>query len=427
MSTNKFKRRANLILGVVGTSFAALAGIKYYYPQLTGVKLAYMVAEAALVGGIADWFAVTALFKRPLGFPWHTALVPRSRDKITAAIAGTVETELFSKDLLKKKLDGVRLIDFAIDWLAEPGKKDALKEELKHYVVGFLYKLEPQTVARQGQYFMRNYLKSVSLAPDLARALQWAIKEGKVAVVLDYFIKEVQALVSRPSTRQKILEYLEGYKKSKRKTWWQKLIFDTAEWTNTLNLTEAASVLHYELEEFVVDLADPKHPLRRLIDTSLSELAKSLECDPRWSEGVSAWQRGVISRIELTDTFVSFFNYFFTENIHLMVADWVVTEVSQIWDGMTNDNKKREWLEQRLKIALLQLIDLEHNLVAMVVTDAMARMSDNDLNNFIEDKVGEDLAWIRINGSVVGGAVGLILYIFLHYIYEPYIVNFVQF
>ncbi|MBP2653990.1 MAG: hypothetical protein H6Q73_1559 [Firmicutes bacterium] len=426
MAVNKFSRRANLVLGGVTTLFTAAAALKFYYPQSVLVRMAHWVTEAALVGGIADWFAVTALFRKPLGFPWHTGLVPRSRGKIIAAIACAVERELFSKDLLKKRLSEVRLVDFATNWLEGAGRKKAIRSSVRKYTENILKRLEPRGVARYGQYLLRNYLRQTPLAPEFSRALKLGIEQGKTGELLQHFISEAEVAVRREETKQKILKYLESYKQSKRKAWWQKLMLDAAELTNTLNIEEASRVLHYELLQLLVDLKDESHPLRGWLNNSLKEIADKLEHDEHWAKTFAAWQCDVVTRLELTDTLAALGEYCLADLSSNNAVEWVVTQVERFWEALVGDADTKDWLDERLKAAVLQLIDLDHSLVAMVVTDALSRMSDSDLNLFIEDKIGEDLAWIRINGSLIGGMVGLILFLFLNYVYDPYVVKTLQ-
>ena len=426
MEKYKFKKRANTVLGTVGAIFATLSGIKYFYPGHMGVTMAQWVTEAALVGGIADWFAVTALFKRPLGFPWHTELVPRSRDKIIAAIAGTVEKELFSKELLRNKLEEMHVIDLAVRWLDSPGRKTVVHNTIKRYIENWLYQLEPHYVARVCQYLLRNYLRRESLASEIAGLLRQAIQSGNIEKFSDYVIMEVRKVVNRESTKQVIYGCLENYKQSKRSSWWRKLVLDTAELTNTLNLEEVASALHYELVQFIEEIADRYHPMRRWIDERLVQATDRLEKEPQAVAAFNAWQRGVFSRMDFTDTISSLLEHVTNEKRHIELANWVVEEISRGWELLVSEDETRQWMDTKIRDSLLQIIDLEHNLVALVVTDALSKKSDEDLNRLIEDKVGEDLAWIRINGSVVGGAVGLFLFLFLHYFYHPYVVPLVK-
>jgi len=136
---------------------------------------------------------------------------------------------------------------------------------------------------------------------------------------------------------------------------------------------------------------------------------------------VLAWQQGLVDRLNLEGALTTLIELALESATPAGAAAWVGQQTEKLWDTFRADTNLQDWVEERLKVAMGEFIDIEHNLVATVVTEALQRLSDQDLNRFVEDKAGEDLAWIRINGSVVGGLVGLLLFLLLHYVYDPYI------
>jgi uncharacterized membrane-anchored protein YjiN (DUF445 family) len=187
---------------------------------------------------------------------------------------------------------------------------------------------------------------------------------------------------------------------------------------------EAATVLHGELQQFLDDLGDTNHPVRRWIHARLIAAAESLEKDPSWAASIHAWQQGMASRLDL-EAALTTLAALVLSGIG-QPAHWIAAQSEKLLDTFQTDPVLQDWTEERLKAALSQFIDVEHNLVSTVVKEALERLSDRDLNRFIEDKAGEDLAWIRINGSVVGGLVGLMLFLFLHYVYDPVLIPLVR-
>jgi len=106
-----YHRRANITLAAVFLFFLGAAVLEHFNPGHFGIRLMFFVSEAALVGGIADWFAVTAIFKKPLGWGYHTALIPRNREKVIEAVASIVQTELLNMTLIRKKIEGIPFIE----------------------------------------------------------------------------------------------------------------------------------------------------------------------------------------------------------------------------------------------------------------------------------------------------------------------------
>ncbi|MDR3562315.1 MAG: DUF445 domain-containing protein [Negativicutes bacterium] len=424
--TVDYSKKANLVLGWVFALFAAAAVIHYFYPDHLVVKLLYTVFEAALVGGIADWFAVTALFRRPLGIPWHTALIPSNRDKMIGAIAAAVQNDLLSKDSIKRRLAGARIVDLAIKWVEERDRQTIFSGLVAHYAERVLADIDSQALAKYGQRLLKNYLRKAMLADKIRQVLDWALRSGALDRLLDYILAELRVVVERDSSRQAIQQYLEKYKESVSQSWWQQLILDIAELTNTLNMAEAASVLHGEVQHFIRDMADREHPFRHWIRVRLAVAGDNLANDSAWRENILAWQHGLAGRLEFADALAVLIVLARDSVTPADAAAWAGRQTEKLWNTFKADTELQDWVEERLKLALGEFIDIEHRIVATIVKEALQRLSDSDLNRFVEDKAGEDLAWIRINGSVVGGIVGLLLFLILHYFYDPYVVPLIR-
>lgn len=426
MDSSKHVRLANRVLGGVFVAFILSAILGRMYPHNLLVQISFAVTEAGLVGGIADWFAVTALFRRPFGFPWHTALIPRNRDKLVAAVAGAVQNELLNKDSIKDKLIGVQLIDAISRWLDESGRAAFLVDWATQQLKIAWAKLEPGLLARYAARGMRVVLARETVTPHLARGMRWALTTGKADELVEHLLAELSSSVAEPRTRKTIQTHLEQYRQDNAKGWWQRFALSAAEATNTVNFPEAAVVLQKEMVALLADLADRQHPLRQWFRDRLSISAGHLEHDPAWAESIAKWQKGLAGRVEWDEALTGASGLLAGGITSEEVADWGITQAKRLLARLATDSLWREWAEEQLKTALGRFIDSEQDLAAMVVQDALGRLGDAELNDFIEDKAGDDLAWIRINGSVVGGIVGLLLFLFLRYVYNPYVVPVVR-
>ena len=426
MGAAAYRRKADRVLALVFALFVATAAAKYRYPDTLGVKVLFIVAEAALVGGIADWFAVTALFRRPLGFPWHTALIPKSRDKIVTAIAGAVQNELLSKESIKRRLVGVRLVDVIVGWLEEGDRQALLPDLAARYAQSAWDNLDIPAAARYGQKWVKAILHEADLATYSRQGLAWLLASGRADRIIEQLLAEVTAVAARDTTRRAIERYLEQYSRNAARSWWQKLVLSLAEATDTLNTAEAAAVLHAELLLLLGDLAAADHPVRAWARTRLAAAVDRLGDDPAWATDLDAWRKGLAGRLRLEEALAAVGTLAIRNAPPDWPSAWAARQADKLWTAFKADDAMRDWVEEQLQTALSRFIDSEHDLVAAVVRDALVRLSDEDLNMFIEDKAGEDLAWIRINGSVVGGGVGLLLFLFLHYLYDPYVVPLVH-
>ncbi|MCX7781280.1 MAG: DUF445 domain-containing protein, partial [Negativicutes bacterium] len=138
----RYSQAANRILAGVCILFIGAAVLRRQNPDNLLYEMLLMVSEAALVGGIADWFAVTALFRRPLGFPWHTALIPRNRERVIQAVVNTVEHELLSVTAIERRLAAISFMEIGIDWLENRGGQAVVGRWLTRTALGYLAKVD---------------------------------------------------------------------------------------------------------------------------------------------------------------------------------------------------------------------------------------------------------------------------------------------
>lgn len=422
-----YRRKANLVLAAVFGLFILAAVAKRQHPDTFWLKMAYAVAEAALVGGIADWFAVTALFRRPLGFPWHTAIVPRNRAKIVAAVAHAVQNELLEREAIKKRLDQVALLELVVGWLEGENRKEGIKAALGRHIRSFLEEADPAELAQAGERILGAAVRRISLARYAGAAIRQAVESGQADRLLDWLLAGLKSAAAGASARAAICRYLERQREAAAaQSWWRKLALSVAEAADALNLEEAGTALHGELLQLLEDLTDYGHPVRQAVRTRLAEAAAALETSPELAASIAEWQQGLGDRVDWKGTLTVVLEAVMADIDKEETARKIERQLEQLWLSLKTDAGLGAWVEQQLKAALGQFIDSEQEFAGLVVRDALGRLSDEDLSRFIEDKAGEDLAWIRINGSVVGGVVGLLLFGLLHFVYEPYVLPLIR-
>ncbi len=162
---NKYK--ANLALLFSAGLFALSMGLNICYPGDFAVQLIYAVSEAALVGGVADWFAVTALFRRPLGFPYHTSLIPRNRNKLVQATANMVQNELLSTESIQHKLGQIRFVDLLINWIEQKGGKVILADLVVSYASDVMAHVDIGKLSHSTEKIVRRLALSWNIVPEL--------------------------------------------------------------------------------------------------------------------------------------------------------------------------------------------------------------------------------------------------------------------
>ncbi len=425
-----YKRKANITLTAVLGFFLVAALLEHFNPTIFGIRLIYFVSEAALVGGIADWFAVTAIFKKPLGWGYHTALIPRNREKVIEAVASMVQKELLRVDVIRKKIEGIPFSDVLLNYVEKQGGSVYLTDKLVAYTRRYAEKQEPDQLAEKLAEFLRPKAKAWKLTPKVQAASGWALKHGYLDQGLDQLAEGLWDKASEGETRQVIFRYLEEIKEEKVSNGGSILrtLMGFVEMSDGLNLEDAADALQVELLLTLRNLQNQEHPLRvNLKETLLNSLAR-LSFDPGFEVQVELLKNDVLE----DELFERLLESFLQTVLNLATSPSTPLEpnvlyqavypyVEKYWANVQENRVLQETMNSLITDTLCRVIQNEHDMIGNMVRETLAAYTDQDLNQFIEEKAGNDLQWIRINGSMIGGIVGLILFLFLDFVYAPII------
>ncbi len=406
------KGRANQALLVAAGLFVVSLVLVYSNPGTWWPRMLLTVAEASLAGGIADWFAVTALFRRPLGFPYHTALIPRNRERLIAGLVSAVEKDFLSKKSITARLMEAAIINQVIVRSETINLKPIIKQVTDNLISGLVMAIHTDSTAKYAERVIKFLLKHQPVAGHSVDAIRWFLEQGKGRQVYIAIISELAILVRAEKTRDTIFRYLEQVKqKTAKKNWLSAIVTGFMESIDGINLSDAAEALHQELIKTVDELYEEDHPVWLWFEEQLAELIVKLET-PEWENAVNAWKDSLITRISLYEPLTALLRVIVNElgapsaYRHYLTV-WLADKIESSWDNFKQSPGMQSQAEAYIKTLLNQLISNEHHLVGTVARRALQKLSDEDLNRFIEEKAGEDLEWIRINGVLVGGLAGL--------------------
>ena len=423
-----YRAMADRVLLGVFLAFLLALGIRY---SLGGFwsDLLLAVMQAALIGGLADWFAVTALFAKPLGISWHTALIPRNRSKIIEAVAETVEKDLLSPVLLRERLDAWRPAKELINWLDGPEGRRLFMTWAQASLARLAGRLDRETLAGQLAGYIRRGTAAIleERHPLFGR---WLLAGRRDEQILDLFLDKLYLLLSAESTAAALHTYLEDVRRREVTSPLAQLAVWLGEETDSLNLGDAAQVLQQHGADLALQLKSRRHPIRRRLRLELLAGYRRLRHDKAAAGYLRAWQNDVIGRLPIEEVVSDLLRGPLDRQLaggfqgmyHSPLLVWLLGQVSVYWGNLKNDKDFHAWIDGILRQALLHLIATQHAFIGRVVREALTALSDEDLSHFVAEKVGDDLAWIRINGSIVGGAVGCLLFLFHYFVYDPYVV-----
>ncbi len=375
--------------------------------------------EAALVGGLADWFAVRALFGHPLGlriFP-HTAIIPRNRQRIVREVRNLVQNEWLPKDMLVAR---VHAFDFVGDGLLPLMEtfRPKLRGVLRTAARQALKEVSPPELAAFLSHTADRSIDAGKLAPYAADLVHRVREEAWLGPVLHDWVGRFRAWAASPESRTMIQTHLRqaalGYR---RKSLWKDLTMSVAEMTGGVDLEGAANLLQDQITRFAEEQLLEESQLNALVRDGLADLERRLRDDPEFL----AWAQDAVHRAAGSGTLNGVIEPVLAalkaealkelDREDSPVLTWAADQV-QVWiDRVAQDPDARDRLNAWCRRIVSGLIDRHHSLLGAMVEDRLNRFSDENLVEMIEAKVGEDLNWIRINGSLVGGLVGMFLYL----------------
>lgn len=425
----KRKNIANQVLAGVVLLFAIASMLKHFYRDSVLIQLFSFVAEAAVVGGVADWFAVTALFRKPLGFPWHTALITRQRERVIKAIVDMIQNELLSVESIKKRMDKVSLTNLFIDWVENKDGKVILKQIISQYSRDMLDHIDIKKISVHVDEILNKKARETKLTEHVQAIAQWAMENKRYEQLLGYIIDEAICIIEKSNFRQLIYERLVKIREQQTKSIFEKTVFWLAEQSDSINLGEAADAIYEELIIILHEVKKKDHVLYQWANSKLIEVIDQLEHQDVWSEEIEKFKQAIVRSIDvpqIVEENAQTALQIIRASSNSAAFLWIYDQIEIYWGSFVQNQQAQNWLELSIKQALYKVIENEHQLIGTAVQNVLANFSDEDLNQFIEEKAGDDLQWIRINGCVVGGAVGFVMFLFLHYFYDVYVVPIIQ-
>jgi uncharacterized membrane-anchored protein YjiN (DUF445 family) len=398
------ERRAGLRrMRTVATGLLLFAAVVYLLTRDRDGFLGFVNAgaEASMVGAIADWFAVTALFRHPLGLPVpHTALIPRKKDELGRGLEEFVAENFLQEAIIRDRIAAATVSLRLGDWLSEPANARRVVDEVAEVTSIALSKVRDEHIESLVRDALTPRFREEPLAPLLGGLLAEALADDLHHGLVDLALEELHGwLVENP---EKVAEVLE-----ERAPWWA-----------PPRLNEAVtSRIHLELVRWVADIRDdPRHRARLALDSVLRQLADDLQHDPATQARAEALKERVLDNPAVIRSAISLWDALrraLTSSLQDpqgAVRVRMMTEVSAFADRLRSDTALQARLDGLAADAAVFVVDRYGAEVTAVITHTIERWDGEEAARRIELHVGRDLQFIRINGTVVGGLVGVLIH-----------------
>jgi uncharacterized membrane-anchored protein YjiN (DUF445 family) len=374
----------------------------HYDERLLWLGFVKAFAEAAMVGGLADWFAVTALFRHPLGLPIpHTAIIPRNKERIGAALASFLRDNFLIPSVVARRMRNVDVAGAAGRFLARPPSQGRLREGASRLIANLLEALDQERLGGMVKSAVASRLAKLEVSPLVGSALEAAIGEERHIPILDNVVTWVGRTLD--ANEDLIRDMV-----NKRAGWIMRLA----------GLDEKlADAIVDGLRRLTIDMAvDPRHPLRSKAEEALATLAWDLQYDPEMRAKVEAWKNEILANKAVSDWVGSLWENSRASLLkaardpEAAMAGRFGEALRQLGETVQQDPRLKRAVNLFARRAVVGTAASYGDGIVKLVSETIRGWDAQTVTNRLEGAVGRDLQYIRINGTLVGGLVGLIIH-----------------
>lgn len=358
-------------------------------------------AEAAMVGALADWFAVTALFKHPLGLPIpHTAIIPKRKNDLGRNLQEFVTENFLTEENARERLAAAHVSQRLGAWLEQPANRRRAMVEARKAARAALGRLDDEEVRVVVQDHLLPRLAREPISPIAGSLLEGVLADGSHRGLVDLTLEHLRAwLADNPGTFHDLM--------GERAPWWSPPWVDdrVITWTYNQVLTWVG-----EIE------GNPEHPARVALDDLLRRLADDLQNDPETMARAEALKERLLAHPQVGPTILSLWR-----SLRTTLETALEDETSYLWrradellahaaDHLQHNREWQERLETNLGDAVAFFVNTYGSELAEVISATVDRWDGKEASDRIQLFVGRDLQFIRINGTIVGALAGLVIH-----------------
>ena len=394
----KMKQLATGLLLLVSMVFLVSAYYETWYPWVSYINA---TSEAAMVGAVADWFAVTALFQYPLGLKIpHTAIIPKRKDDIAEQFGGFVQNNFLSESVITEKIRSMGLSRRVARWISEPENAHAVAEQVTAGLAGIVKVVNDDDIQLMIETRVQEKIRTTSFAPMIGELLsfitsgkrQQELFEGGVAMGL-YLLED-----SDSDIRDKVVD---------ETPWWFPSSVDTAIY---VRIVRSVSKMLYQMQ------VDIYHPLRVRLMKVVNEFLEDLKHSDDIREKEIAIKEDLLTAPAVTDFTSSLWHDIKevlvqqSENPDAELKKAIEQSVIKFGNSILEDDRLAAKIDGWAEDSARYLINTYGHEIASLISGTIEGWDPKATSERIEEQIGKDLQFIRINGTVVGGLVGLTIH-----------------
>ena len=400
---------AGISLGVMGVGFAASIP---FQGTIAG-EIIQGGFEAGLVGGLADWFAVTALFRHPMGIPIpHTALLPKNRKRVTKGLIHTLENEWLTKESITNKVKEMQLAQMVLQIAEREMQSDAVKKGIVTIAEKAIVSIDTEKLVVIIEKELKTYLHTINTSNILQVLVDQLVVQEYDEKTLDYILVKVKDWTAQDEARYQLgslgMKAMENIKVDGF------LQFTLKSFMNIVDEDKIGGILQKFIISNINSLQDADNGTRQLILSKIRQEIINVKENEALLQELENWKEKWIANWDATDKIkemleqvqkraVAFVNN--EEFADKYVIPFLQKQMNKIKEDEQTVQKIEDWLQKQV----VSLVEKNHSKIGKLVQENLDKLDDKTLIEMIENNVGKDLQWIRVNGAVCGFMIGLVL------------------
>ncbi|MGN7891022.1 DUF445 domain-containing protein [Bacillus sp. 22475] len=400
---------AGISLGVMGVGFAA----SIPFQGTVAGEIIQGGFEAGLVGGLADWFAVTALFRHPMGIPIpHTALLPKNRKRVTKGLIHTLENEWLTKESITNKVKEMQLAQMILQIAEREMQSDAVKKGIVTIAEKAIVTIDTEKLAVIIEKELKTYLHTINTSNILQVLVDQLVVQEYDEKTLDYILVKVKDWTAQDEARYQLgslgMKAMENIKVDGF------LQFTLKSFMNIVDEDKIGGILQKFIISNINSLQEADNSTRQLILAKIRQEIINVKENEALLQELENWKEKWIANWNATDKIkemleqvqqraVAFVNN--EEFADKYVIPFLQKQMNKIKEDEQTVQKIEEWLQKQV----VTLVEKNHSKIGKLVQENLDKLDDKTLIEMIENNVGKDLQWIRVNGAVCGFMIGLVL------------------
>ena len=397
------KNKANLALGLSAAGFLGTLGVQGGF----GAGLLHHGFLAATIGGLADWFAVTAIFRRPLGIAYRTDILRRNRPRIMEAIVRFASEDLLSTENIMKVIREQDTAALMVDYIQHRGGRERVREVASQVLLRGINALDTDRVARELAPSILDGLQSLPLENILMDLVRLLAEEKHSRGILHSMLTIGQEVLAAPAFQQVMLSHISLLRKEyEGDSAGRAFVLELMDLSDEKMLAILNEKMQNQLQELLSGQTQSYASLKAGLETMLMNFSR----DESLHKLLKEWKDNLVGKLELEPLL----SRWLEANVKGEEPFWLPglrSFVDSNLDSFVNSAEMQQRFDAKLKDFLEAELAKHHRLIPGIIRERLEEFSDDELVEFVEDKVQDDLQMIRINGAIVGALVGMGLYI----------------